>query len=266
MAIDSAHDLTPIADAYRTRGFAKVSGILDDTSLKDIEEVLRAFHAQWLARPATQRHPRAINSAYLTEEGVLSSEQRMTLFSVVSHERILALLQAATGAPLAFMNTQLFFNPVDPSQKNYWHRDIQYAVLSEEDQKAQLSTRHVLHVRLALQDEPGLELVPGSHRRWDTAQERAVRLAEGHEVHEALSTGCVVPLQRGDVLLFSANMLHRGLYGLNRFAFDMLYCDPLPDLLQYARARCLPSDEMLARLSHPAVFIRTRDVLNTLSL
>ena len=26
----------------------------------------------------------------------------------------------------AFMNTQLFFNPINPAQKDFWHRDCQY--------------------------------------------------------------------------------------------------------------------------------------------
>lgn len=37
-----------------------------------------------------------------------------------------------------------------------------------------------------------------------------------------------IALEVGDVLLFSANMIHRGLYAKNRLTLDLLYCERSP--------------------------------------
>lgn len=59
--------------------------------------------------------------------------------------------------------------------------------------------------------ETGIELIPGTHARWDTELERNVRLeCQGHRQHEDLPGARLLSLQPGDVLIFSANMLHRG--------------------------------------------------------
>jgi len=65
---------------------------------------------------------------------------------------------------ISIMNTQLFFNPVNDGQKNYWHRDSQYH-LSIEEQKEALVGPDVVHFRIPLTNEPGIELVPCTHQR-----------------------------------------------------------------------------------------------------
>ena len=61
----------------------------------------------------------------------------------------------------AFMNTQLFFNPVNPQQKDFWHRDCQYDYDLEDQMKVILETQ-VLHLRVPLFDELGMEIIPGT--------------------------------------------------------------------------------------------------------
>lgn len=173
-------------------------------------------------------------------------------------DKVGALLPA--GA--AFMNTQLFFNPHNAAQPNYWHRDPQYH-LSLPQQKAALSGPEVLHFRVPVRDEPGIELIPGTHRRWDCEDELAVRLEqEGRRNCEALESGEVLPLQAGDLLVFSANMLHRGIYGENRLALDILFCEPDPALMQHVEAGCLPPAAILAGLEDGSAFHATRRLLN----
>ena len=70
----------------------------------------------------------------------------------------------------AFMNTQLFFNPVNPQQKDFWHRDCQYDYDVEDQMRVILETQ-VLHLRVPLFDEPGMEIIPGTHKRWDNEEE-----------------------------------------------------------------------------------------------
>ena len=118
---------------------------------------------------------------------------------------------------------------------------------------------NVIHFRIPVRDEPGLELVPGTHTAWDTNEEYGVRLEKnGHKCSEELSTGVKVPLEAGDLFVFSANMIHRGLYGGERLAFDILFCDQTPDLLAHANIDCLPLDERLAEIPNSGMLAVTR--------
>ena len=61
----------------------------------------------------------------------------------------------------------------------------------------------------------------------------------------------------GDLLVFSANMIHRGLYGLDRLSFDIIFCDSDPDLVKYVGHDCLPNDDELKKIECPNAFINT---------
>ena len=157
----------------------------------------------------------------------------------------------------AFMNTQLFFNPVNPQLKDFWHRDCQYDH-DVDVQKKVIHETQVLHLRVPLFDELGMELVPGTHKRWDNEEEFNVRQEEkGRESNEALSTGKKIQLAAGDLLVFSADMIHRGLYGLDRLALDILVFDSAGDFVDYVDDDCLPDASMLENINDPRLFINT---------
>lgn len=250
---------------YRSNGFVQMRGLFEEAELAQLHAVLLRFHQRWLVANAEHYATGAINSAYLTDQEHLSFKDRRLLFRILGDKRIERILQAVFAGPAAFMNTQLFFNPVNPQQKNYWHRDIQYTGEDVAVQKKELTRTNVLHLRLALMPEPGLELVPGSHSRWDTDEEYVVRTEqEGKKVFDELPNSERVAMERGDLLIFSANMLHRGIYGEDRFAFDMLFCDPLERLVKYVRPSCLPKAEDLKVIDNPAPFLETQRVLKQL--
>ena len=75
----------------------------------------------------------------------------------------------------------------------------------------------------------------------------------------------------GDLLVFSADMIHRGLYGLDRLALDILVFDGGVDggvdssinsssdtsatnFADYVDADCLPSADLMACIEAPDVF------------
>jgi ectoine hydroxylase-related dioxygenase (phytanoyl-CoA dioxygenase family) len=155
------------------------------------------------------------------------------------------------------MNTQLFFNPVNAQQKDFWHRDCQYDH-DVEGQKKAIQETQVLHLRVPLFDELGMELVPETHQRWDNDEEFNVRQEEkGRVSSEDLSTGKKIKLAAGDLLVFSADMIHRGLYGLDRLALDILVFDPVGDFADYVDDDCLPEVSMLDKIHDPRLFINT---------
>ena len=248
-----------IATRYRAQGFVHLPGFFDAQELTALHAAVQRFHAAWMTENFELYRAGAVNSAYLTSPRHLAPADRAQLFRFVAQTRVGELLDQIFAGPAAFMNTQLFFNPADIAQRNYWHRDIQYTGMSVEEQQRALGKSNVVHLRVALRPEPGLELVPGTHLRWDTPEEFAVRMEhEGHKRSDSLSGTQLLALQTGDLLVFSANMLHRGLYGMDRLAFDMLFCDPDPALLAYVQQDCLPDAETLATVACPQLYLRAQ--------
>ncbi len=239
-------------------GFILCKNFLDSETLDETERILRNFHHAWLLQNQDLFHKGAINSAYLTKGPLLAPEDRLKIFKLVGSQKVTALAQKFLKQKFCFLNTQIFFNPYNSQQKNYWHRDIQYTGLSLSDQRKTIEEKktQVVHLRLALAEEHGLEFVPGSQSRWDTPEELAVRLQEaGKCSSDEISSGETVSLRRGDLLLFDANIIHRGLYGVDRFAFDILFCVQLPEVVKFIDIDTYPSEAELNRIEVPEVFI-----------
>ncbi len=246
---------------YERDGYVRIKNVYAKSELQEVHSLLQRFHTRWLADNAGFYQHRAINSAYLTRDQYLNYVDRSALFGFIGSKRLAGIVDATLPEGAAFIGSQLFFDPADPGRKNYWHRDIQYNGQTVAQQQALLEHGNPLHLRIALKPERGVELVPGTHRRWDTPEEYDVRMAlNGREVHNDLSTSVAIALDPGDVLLFSAAMIHRGLYGLERFALDLLFGDARPEFVQFIDHDCLPDPEQLASMEHPALFAATLDL------
>ena len=234
---------------YQQQGFLHLPGIFRPHDLAALESVLFKHQQAWLIQHQAAYQNGLINSHSLSADSALTEQDKTVLFQTIAAPALLA--QLATIFPQAprFLNTQLFFDPYHSNQRNYWHRDVQYTGLNEAAQRNVILQQNVVHCRIAMRPELGIELIAGSHQRWDSAQEYAVRMGKPpYRPHDDLPHTIRVPLQTGDVLLFSANMLHRGLYGQNRLAFDIIYCDDHPDLLAHRGDHTLPNAAQLATL------------------
>lgn len=240
---------------YQEQGFVVLKGFFSSNELTGVAAVLAEFHRRWCEANKDFYLKQAINSAYITAPEFLTSKQRVLLFEFISQCKIQQALAAVFTADFCFMNSQLFFDPVNTKQKNYWHRDPQYH-MNLAEQQAALMGPQVVHCRIALKDEPGMEFIPGSHKAWDTPDELAVRLEQdGHKNHQSLGRGQAVALEAGDVLLFDANMIHRGLYGQDRLAWDLLFCQRDEQLMAFIRDDILPTQAERQQLAQPEVFV-----------
>lgn len=249
-------------DGYQKNGFGVARSFFSEPELAAVEPVLLALHENWLNDNQAFYETGAINSAYITHNKAHNPQDRLDLFNFIASKKLMTVATALVPKGPAFMNTQLFFDPVRPDQKNYWHRDIQYAQLSIDEQKSRFSTKSVLHFRIPFVNERGIDLIPGTHKRWDTERELDTRLKQnGYQPSDDLPDNQVVPLNRGDLLVFSANMIHRGLYGGDRFALDIIFCDTDPELLRFVEPDCLPDKQEMDLLALPEVFKATLTAL-----
>ena len=235
---------------YQQQGFLHLPGFYRPHELVDLEAVLRKHHQAWLLQHQAAYQNGLINSHSLTADSALTEPDKSVLFQIIAAPALLAQLAPIFPQAPRFLNTQLFFDPHQLNQNNYWHRDVQYTGLNEAAQRNVILQQNVVHCRIAMRPEHGIELIAGSHQRWDSEQEYAVRMGKPpYRPHDDLPHSTCIALHTGDVLLFSANMLHRGLYGQNRLAFDIIYCDDHPDLLAHRGDHTLPNAAQLATLS-----------------
>ena len=245
---------------YDEQGYFVIRNYFNAAEILSLREVVSKFHALWKEDNAEFYREEAFNSSVITGIEYLECDDRLTLFNFISSKKMMDVVESVIPANPAFMNTQLFFNPVNPQQKDFWHRDCQYDH-EVEQQKIAVQETQVVHLRVPLFDELGMELVPGTHKRWDNEEEFNVRQEiKGKVSSDSLSTGQVINLAAGDLLVFSADMIHRGLYGMDRLALDILVFDPEGDFADYVDDACLPSIAMLDKIDDPRLFMSTLDL------
>ena len=253
MPIDSSR----LNSRYEEQGYFVIRNYFTDTEISSLRKVVLKFHKLWKQNNAKFYQEEAFNSSLITGSEYLASEDRLKLFNFISSTKMMAIVDAVILANPAFMNTQLFFNPVNPKQKDFWHRDCQYDY-DVEDQKKVIQETQVLHLRVPLFDELGMEIIAGTHQRWDNEEEFNVRQEQkGCVSSDSISAGKKINLAAGDLLVFSADMIHRGLYGLNRLAFDVLVFDSAADYIDYVDDDCLPDSSILAEINDPRLFTNT---------
>lgn len=261
--VSSPTTISSLKEQYTALGFYKFDQFFSADELTSLRRVVLKFHEAWKKDNAEFYQEEAFNSSVITGKKYLNTDDRVFLFNFFTTEKLMKVIESIIIDKPTFMNTQLFFNPVNPKQRDFWHRDCQYDYDIEE-QKQVIQEHQVLHLRLPLFDEPGMELIPGSHQRWDTKEEYDVRQEEnGRKSYEALPNGEVVSLLAGDLLLFSADMLHRGVYGLDRLALDVLVFSSSPEYKDYINPECLPETDLLSKIVSPQLFLNTWALIAT---
>jgi len=214
--------LSKLNNDYKENGYFVIRDYFSDSEMTSLREVILKFHALWKESNKEFYEEVAFNSSLITGSEYLKANDRIKLFNFISSDKIMKLVDTLIPTTPAFMNTQLFFNPENVELKDFWHRDCQYDH-DLEIQKQVITQTQVVHLRVPLFDEPGIELVPGTHLRWDNEEEFNVRQEiKGKQSNDDISTGKKIKLFTGDILVFSADMIHRGLYGMDRLALDIL--------------------------------------------
>ncbi len=243
--------------SYENEGYIHLEQFFVEDELIDLEAIVSRFHEKWLAENDTEYKNGLINSHSLTSGKFISANERLDLFQFIAQDKINQLVNEIFYPEKAkFLNTQLFFDPFNQLQKNYWHRDIQYTGLNLEEQREKIKYQNVVHFRIPLRAEAGIELIPNTHRTWDLEEEFEVRMSlNNRKASDSLPRGKLIALQRTDLLVFSANMIHRGIYGQDRLSFDIIFFDNHDDIAKFIDKRNLPSSTELGKLINGEIFI-----------
>ena len=248
------------AKEYEDQGYFILRNFFNSQEIAHLTALIDPIFLQW--RDGKEAHifeHKLLNMHSLTHAGYFEQSQtrRLALFNAILPTKLTQYLDALFGEGLYFHNTQLFFNPINKARLPYWHRDMQYSPIADELQASELLNMLSLHVRIPLLDETGVELIPGSHKRWDTELERKVRFElDEHENSETLADSKLIELSQGDLLIFNAQMLHRGNYALNheRKALDLCIGKPHPLSIEFLDKSVLPTSQELTQLDNPSWF------------
>lgn len=217
---------------FEQHGFIIIRQFFTAQQVDDLTEQVDRIYNIWLANNKSEYiEHRLVNMHSLTSPEYFKqkSEQRIRFFESLTPKKLIDLLDELCDCEIYFHNSQLFFNPYQNNRLPYWHRDMQYSQVDDKVQQRNQSTMLSLHVRTALINETGMEIVSGTHKRWDTELEKNVRLEmSGHKNSEQLPGSVLISLDAGDILIFNAQMIHRGNYELNqsRKALDLCIGKP----------------------------------------
>ncbi|WP_334127185.1 phytanoyl-CoA dioxygenase family protein [Empedobacter brevis] len=242
-------------DTYKHQGYIHFENYFHENDLLRLEDLLKKFHQKWLKENEQDYKNGLINSHSITSSDLIHTDERLFIFKFITQDKIQKIVQEIFPNKALFLNTQLFFDPFNPHQNNYWHRDIQYTGMKIEDQQQAIKTQNVIHFRIPFKPELGIELIPSTHKKWDSMDELETRLAlNGRKPSDNLEEGKTVKMNRGDLLVFSANMIHRGLYGNDRFTFDIIFCDDTTEFRTFLDQNNHPSKSELELLTTTFIF------------
>jgi ectoine hydroxylase-related dioxygenase (phytanoyl-CoA dioxygenase family) len=218
--------MNPI-EQYEKFGYAILKGFFNKEEMTSLDKHVDRIYQKWFSVNKSEIIERKlVNMHSLTSPEYFLDvpDLRKEFFEVIASVKLTKALEDMFGNGILFYNTQLFFNPLNEESKPYWHRDMQYSPIEDSVQCDEQIKMLSLHVRIPLIEEKGIELVTGTHKRWDTNLEREVRFElNGHKNSDSLPNSKLIELALGDVLIFNAQMIHRGNYELNpkRKAFDL---------------------------------------------
>ena len=253
-------------DQYEKHGYSILRGFFDDEEISKLNKYVDCIYQKWLMEnEAAIFEDKLVNMNSLTSPEYFqqSHSRRIDFFELIAPQKLTKALESMFGYGIHFHNTQLFFNPSNGERLPYWHRDMQYSPIEDSVQSDEQNKMCSLHIRIPLIEEKGVEVVPGTHRRWDTKLERNVRFElDGHKNSESLPNSELIDLIRGDILIFNAQMIHRGNYELNseRKAFDICVGKYHPLASNFLDPRVLPTDDEIGKIANNQWYRLAREI------
>jgi ectoine hydroxylase-related dioxygenase (phytanoyl-CoA dioxygenase family) len=132
----------------------------------------------------------------------------------MASDPVLDLAAEQLGPSLRLSLVSMFVNPAKRDFAFGWHRDgLRREVPPEEEEAILARPQDSVQWNTALYDEACFLVVPGSHRRAATAEERDIQF---RRPMEAMSGEMTVPLEAGQAVYYHSQLLHRNVYPAGR--------------------------------------------------
>jgi hypothetical protein len=235
-----------IRDGWRCDGYFIVRGLYAPARVAWMRSACERILNQWRAcAPETGQpggDPEASSMRHLNHPAYFEGDPEglREMLAAIADPKVQDICRDLFDGEPLFRCTSLFMNPATIQRDGNWHRDSQFLFPDETVERERiLATGGVSdHVQLqvALVPSDDIELVPGSHRRWDTPEEYAIRRADGGANNRSAIPHAVrIALEPGDAVGFNAYGLHRGRYHADRLrrTFMLTFTDSRAPVSDY---------------------------------
>jgi phytanoyl-CoA dioxygenase PhyH len=248
-----------IQHAWEAEGAVIFRGLLrmDEVArLRQIcDPIIELFYAEHGGRAKLGR---GISIQYLTEPRYHKERRRdlLRLLEFIAEPRVLHVMRALGEGAVLFHNTQYFVEQATENWDGIWHRDSQFEAPDPTEERARIRRSTGVHFKFALEKDDWFEYVPGSHRRWDTDAELAVRRSPdpSGRNHPDMPGRVRAILAPGDAIVSHSFMIHRARYRTEpiRRTLDIVY--HLGKACEYIRppATCFDDPTLPSELSAQA--------------
>ena len=249
---------------YTDNGYIILRDFFSDEDISSISKNVDKVFNPWMKYHKLQIfEQQMVNMHSLTKQEHFkhNPKERINFFNSITPLKLINIVEELFGDKIYFHNTQLFFNPLNKKRLPYWHRDMQYSPITDSLQKEEQNNMINLHIRIPLVKEKSIEVIPGTHKRWDTKLEKDVRLElNGHKNYEDLPNSQLIDLDIGDILIFNAQMIHKGNYIFNdsRKALDLCVGTFHPIPFSFFDHQILPSNEEMNSIRNTQWFTNAK--------
>jgi hypothetical protein len=219
---------TELTSQWMEQGYVVVRGIYTAERAALLQDISERILAQWRTQNPENGEPGGDRNAaamrHLNHAGYFAGGEPgfVEIMDAIAAPSVLEVCRSILGEEPLFRCTSLFMNPLDTSNDGSWHRDSQFHHPDEEEEKKAIADGgeggHAVQLQVALVASADVEVVPASHKRWDTPEEYAIRRADGGKNSRANNMlGAVrVALEPGDAVAFNPWGLHRGRYHVDK--------------------------------------------------
>jgi ectoine hydroxylase-related dioxygenase (phytanoyl-CoA dioxygenase family) len=215
---------SPLYDQWRELGYVVVPQLINVERATQLREICDAIYAQWRdCDPQTGQpgeKPDATVMRHLNHPAYFAqhAEWLPVVLEAAADPGVLRVAEAIFTEPPLFRCTSLFFNPSGINLDGNWHRDAQFMTKTDGEERTMVLNAgdggSGMQLQIALTPSDDIEVVPGSHLRWDTSGEYAIRKADGGAHNRSNDMPGAVRVRQGvgDAVLFNAMAIHRGRY------------------------------------------------------
>ena len=222
--LEMATMATDLKNFWLSEGYIVVRGLFTPERTEQLASICEEILQQWYCKNPETGEPGGnadtVVMRHLNHPGYFdhAPEALNSLMDAVADNAVIETCRTILNEPPLFRCTSLFMNPTENSQDGNWHRDSQFLYPDESEEKKLFERARPngggIQLQVALLPSDDIEIVPRSHRRWDTAEEYKIRKTEegANNRSNAMPWALRVALQPGDVLAFNAFGLHRGRY------------------------------------------------------
>ncbi len=220
--------MNDLQQQWVSEGYVIIRELFDTQRTAALRTICDRILETWrVTNPETGKpggSPDATVMRHLNHQGYFADHpaELPILMEAVADDKVLDTMRAIFGEEPLFRCTSYFFNPLNTSLDGNWHRDSQFGTPDDTAEQAVLAKAaaagNSVQMQIALVPSDDIEVVPGSHARWDTPAEYAIRKTDGGANNRANTMpGAVgVTLAPGDAVLFNPMGLHRGRYHATR--------------------------------------------------